>query len=174
MRLVVARAVRPSTTCESKPSAHARRRSGECVVGEPGQRVRNFIHVDFRLVGSRGFRQTKNRIDDGRSSRSWRSSRLPRSPPLTLLRLGRRCHWSENAVRYARCGSAPGKPHGPCPWSAWAALSAIGRAPQRPVIELADGIAGIPELSRNSAVAGILQHADFLSALISQPISVEN
>jgi len=34
------------------------------VVGEPGQRVRNFIHVDFRLVGSRGFRQTKNRIDD--------------------------------------------------------------------------------------------------------------
>ena len=34
------------------------------VVGETRQCVRNFVHVDFRLFGSRGFRQTKNRADD--------------------------------------------------------------------------------------------------------------
>ena len=34
------------------------------VVGETRQRVRNFVHVDFRLFGSCGFRQTKNRADD--------------------------------------------------------------------------------------------------------------
>ena len=43
-------------------------------------------------------------------------------------------------------------------------FSAIGGAPQRPMIELADGVAGIPELRGNSAVAGIFEHADFLSA----------
>ncbi len=34
------------------------------VVGETRQRVRNFVHVNFRLFGSCGFRQTKNRVDD--------------------------------------------------------------------------------------------------------------
>ena len=34
------------------------------VVGETRQRVRNFVHMDFRLFGSRGFRETKNGIDD--------------------------------------------------------------------------------------------------------------
>src|SRR6266704_318074 len=44
------------------------------------------------------------------------------------------------------------------------AFSAIGRAPQRPVIEFANGVARIPELRCNSAVAGIFQHADLLAA----------
>ena len=34
------------------------------VVGETRQCIRNFVHVDFRLFGSCGFRQTKNRADD--------------------------------------------------------------------------------------------------------------
>ncbi len=34
------------------------------VVGETRQSVRHFLHVDFRLFGSRGFRKTKSRIDD--------------------------------------------------------------------------------------------------------------
>src|SRR5439155_6449156 len=44
-------------------------------------------------------------------------------------------------------------------------LSTIGRAPKHPVIVLADGVAGIPVLRGDAAVAWILQHADFLSAL---------
>ena len=43
-------------------------------------------------------------------------------------------------------------------------LAAIRRSPERPVIEFADGVARIPELRGDAAVAGILQHADFLSA----------
>src|SRR5216683_3066165 len=45
------------------------------------------------------------------------------------------------------------------------AFATIGRAPKRPVVEFADGIAGIPELRGDAAVAGIFQHADFFSAL---------
>src|SRR5260370_2609982 len=44
------------------------------------------------------------------------------------------------------------------------ALSTIRRAPQCPMIESADGITGIPELGGDTAVGGILQHADFFSA----------
>src|SRR5258708_35219585 len=44
------------------------------------------------------------------------------------------------------------------------AFAAIGRAPKRPVVELADGVAGIPDLRGDAAVAGIFQHADFFSA----------
>src|SRR5205814_7739022 len=44
------------------------------------------------------------------------------------------------------------------------ALSTIGRAPKRPVIELADGVAGIPELRSDAAVAWIFTHAHFLPA----------
>src|SRR3989441_7454193 len=40
-------------------------------------------------------------------------------------------------------------------------FSAIRRAPQSPLIEFADGVAGIPEFGGDAAVAGILQHADF-------------
>src|SRR5213595_428982 len=45
------------------------------------------------------------------------------------------------------------------------AFSAIRRPPKRPVAELADSVAGIPELRGDTAVAGILQHPDFLPAL---------
>src|SRR5579863_8077705 len=43
-------------------------------------------------------------------------------------------------------------------------LAAIRRAPQRPVISRADGIAAVPEFRGNSAVAGILDHAALLAA----------
>src|SRR5689334_19764800 len=43
------------------------------------------------------------------------------------------------------------------------AFTTIGRAPKRPVVELADGVAGIPELRGDTAIAGIFQHADFLA-----------
>src|SRR5580692_4610325 len=39
-------------------------------------------------------------------------------------------------------------------------LAAVGRAPQHPVFRSGDGRAGVPELRRDAAVAGILQHAD--------------
>src|ERR1700675_3383591 len=44
-------------------------------------------------------------------------------------------------------------------------LAAIRRSPQGPVLRIANGVAGIPELSSNPAVAWILQHADFLATL---------
>ena len=44
------------------------------------------------------------------------------------------------------------------------ALAAVRSAPQRPVIARADGVAGIPELRGDAAVARILQHADALAA----------
>src|SRR6266403_619520 len=45
------------------------------------------------------------------------------------------------------------------------ALATVGRPPKGPVRELADGVTGIPEFRGDAAVAGILQHADFLAAL---------
>src|SRR3972149_5924497 len=45
------------------------------------------------------------------------------------------------------------------------AFAAIGRAPQRPVILVADGVARIPELGGDAAVAGILQHPHLLAIL---------
>src|ERR1700722_10528275 len=48
-------------------------------------------------------------------------------------------------------------------------LAAIRRAPQRPVLRIADGIAGIPKLCSDSAIAGVFQHADFLSTFNSPP-----
>src|SRR5712692_1821396 len=44
------------------------------------------------------------------------------------------------------------------------ALPAVRRAPKRPVIELADGVARIPEFSGDAAVAGIFQHPRLLAA----------
>src|ERR1022692_3696514 len=43
-------------------------------------------------------------------------------------------------------------------------FSAVGRAPQRPVIAIANGIAPVPKLGGNAAVAGILQHARLFAA----------
>ena len=43
-------------------------------------------------------------------------------------------------------------------------LAAIGNAPERPVLAPGDGVAGIPELGGDSAVAGVLQHAHALAA----------
>src|SRR5215472_7906589 len=43
-------------------------------------------------------------------------------------------------------------------------LPAVRRAPQSPVLLAANGVAGIPELRANAAVAGIFQHANFLAA----------
>src|ERR1039458_5599100 len=43
------------------------------------------------------------------------------------------------------------------------ALAAIGDPPQRPVFGSRDGLAGVPELGRDAAVAGVLQHADALA-----------
>src|SRR6266850_282276 len=45
------------------------------------------------------------------------------------------------------------------------AFATVGRAPERPVGELADGVTGIPKFRGDAAVTGILQHADFLAAL---------
>src|SRR5215471_2584275 len=45
----------------------------------------------------------------------------------------------------------------------WLALAAVGDAPESPVLAPGDGDARIPELRRNSAIAGILQHADPLT-----------
>src|SRR5215813_1789465 len=41
-------------------------------------------------------------------------------------------------------------------------LAAIGDAPQRPVIPAGNGGAGVPELGRDAAIAGIFEHADAL------------
>src|SRR3970040_2239040 len=38
------------------------------------------------------------------------------------------------------------------------ALAAIGRAPKRPVVFIADGVAGIPKLRGDAAIAGVLEH----------------
>src|ERR1700690_2305969 len=43
------------------------------------------------------------------------------------------------------------------------ALAAVGRTPEHPVPGSGDGRAGVPELRRDAAVAGILQHADALA-----------
>src|ERR1022692_2751059 len=43
------------------------------------------------------------------------------------------------------------------------AFATIGDAPQRPVFASRDGRAGVPELRRDAAVAGVLQHADALA-----------
>src|ERR1035441_5376698 len=43
------------------------------------------------------------------------------------------------------------------------AFAAIGNAPQRPVWGAGDGRAGVPELGRNPAIAGVLQHAEALA-----------
>src|ERR1035441_5956238 len=45
------------------------------------------------------------------------------------------------------------------------ALTAVRRAPKRPMIARADCIATIPELGGDAAVARILDHAAFLAAL---------
>src|ERR1017187_7974456 len=42
-------------------------------------------------------------------------------------------------------------------------LAAIRRAPQRPMLRIADGVAGIPELRSNPAIAGVFQHANLLA-----------
>src|ERR1700722_15069217 len=52
-------------------------------------------------------------------------------------------------------------------------LAAIRRAPQRPVLRIADGIAGIPELCSDPAIAGVFQHADFLATFNFPPVPVE-
>src|SRR5271169_1823967 len=44
------------------------------------------------------------------------------------------------------------------------ALAAIRRAPERPVIARANGVATIPEFGGDAAVAGILDHAVFFAA----------
>src|ERR1019366_5257102 len=44
------------------------------------------------------------------------------------------------------------------------ALAAVRHAPQRPVLRPCDSRAGIPELGRYTAVAGVLEHADALAA----------
>src|ERR1017187_3797818 len=49
------------------------------------------------------------------------------------------------------------------------ALAAVGRAPQRPIIARADGVAAVPEFRGDSAVAGILDHAPLLPALNFPP-----
>src|SRR3990172_8540282 len=43
------------------------------------------------------------------------------------------------------------------------AFAAVGCAPQNPLAGAADGVAGVPELSGNPAVAGIFEHPDFLA-----------
>src|SRR5437870_13781001 len=45
------------------------------------------------------------------------------------------------------------------------AFAAIGRAPQRPLLGAADGVAGIPELGGDAAVTGVLEQARLLAAL---------
>src|SRR5580704_11190663 len=44
------------------------------------------------------------------------------------------------------------------------ALAAIGRAPENPMVTRTDGVAGIPELGGDAAVAGIFEHARFFAA----------
>src|ERR1700682_5465837 len=43
-------------------------------------------------------------------------------------------------------------------------FAAVGYAPQGPMVAPGDGRAGIPELRRNAAIAGVLQHAHALAA----------
>ena len=45
------------------------------------------------------------------------------------------------------------------------AFAAVWRAPERPVIARADRVATVPELSRDTAVARIFDHAAFFAAL---------
>src|SRR4029077_13977999 len=45
------------------------------------------------------------------------------------------------------------------------ALSAVGRAPQCPIVTRADRVAAIPEFRGDAAVAGILDHACFFAVL---------
>src|SRR6266536_3332187 len=40
------------------------------------------------------------------------------------------------------------------------AFATIGHPPEGPVLATGDGLAGIPKLGRDAAVAGIFQHAD--------------
>src|SRR5580704_8887512 len=44
-------------------------------------------------------------------------------------------------------------------------FAAIGRAPERPIIARADGVAAIPEFGSDAAIAGIFEHARFLTVL---------
>src|SRR6266699_3040969 len=102
------------------------------------------------------------RVNAFATSSTWTS--VP-SPPLmlsstwaavSLVRKGR----PDAHVAKARRRSPVARAHG----LHGLAFSAIGRAPQRPVIEFANGVARIPELRCNSAVARIFQHADLLAA----------
>src|SRR5271157_1320559 len=61
-------------------------------------------------------------------------------------------------VETRRAGSVAGAHH-----LLGLAFAAIGNAPQRPVLGSRDGRAGVPELGRDAAVAGVLQHADALA-----------
>src|SRR5439155_24673887 len=97
-----------------------------------------------------------------RSSRSGRSSE---ANALALFDLVADFIGLKRPFQCARCENAPARPRGLCPWFAWAGPFTIGRPPKHPMTELADGVAGIPELRSDAAVAWILQHADFLSAL---------
>src|SRR5512140_2967479 len=65
----------------------------------------------------------------------------------------------------ARGRRAVARPHG----LLWLALAAILSSPQRPVIAVADAVAGVPELGGNAAVTRVLQHPRFLSVLDLPP-----
>src|SRR6266850_2162703 len=75
------------------------------------------------------------------------------------ISLVRECR-SDAHIPEARRGCAVAGPHR----LHGLALAAVGRAPERPVSELADGVAGIPEFRGDPAVTGVFQHADFLAA----------
>src|SRR3989338_3037619 len=68
---------------------------------------------------------------------------------------------SDKHVAEARLGGPVAGPHG----LHGLALAAVGRAPERPVAAVADGVARVPELGGDAAVRGVLDHAGFLAAL---------
>src|SRR5438874_4057395 len=96
-------------------------------------------------------------------SRSTRSDFLPRlvflgRRPLSLFGKSR----SDPHVAKTRRSCAVSRAHG----LHWLPLAAVRCTPQRPVVKLADRVTRIPELRCDSAVARILDHPHFFSALV--------
>src|SRR4029077_8448159 len=105
------------------------------------------------------YRRCRETRAQGEAPRLPHALRLTRSSFWPTVSLIRKCR-PDAHVAETRRGSSVTCAHG----LHGLAFSAIGRAPEGPVAELADGVAGIPELRGDSAVAGILEHADFLAA----------
>ena len=113
----------------------------------------------------------RSSASDGRcASATAGLARLRRAPPeaLARFRTGFACRAHDLAKRDAHANVAEARRRGAVAGAHGLhglALAAIGRAPERPVVARADGVATIPELRGDAAVAGILEHAAFLAAL---------